>query len=168
MHAAEAWPLGDMARVIADMLEQVGFTVDLRILDVTTWRTDIYLPGKGQEINLMELGGQMNPFFATRQFHSRHAGFDHPTTLGPDRDLDPDWDAQTARIDELLDFAWTEVLDDEARIAAYHEACTIAAEVRALYFGLLQKSTLYAISDRIEYEPRFDIDIWGYDMKLVK
>ncbi len=166
MHASEAWPYGDIARVIGDMLEQVGFTVDLRILDTTSWRTDIYLPGKSQELNLMALGGQMNPFFSTSQIHTERLGY--PEVLPPPPEMDPDYESLSSRINELLDYAWTEVVDEQGRIDAYHEATALAAERNAPFIGLVQMSTLYAWRNRVEYQPRFDIELWGYDFKVVE
>ncbi len=164
MHSSEQWPHGDMSRVIADMLEQVGFDVDLRVMDHSTWRSDVYLPGRTQELNLLSLGGQMNPFFSTNQIH-----YDNVHSLPPDPDIDPDFEQQTERINELLEYAWSEVVDEQARTEAYHEATKIAATERyANFIGLFQLSTLFGINDRLDYEPRYDIEIWGYDIRIAE
>ncbi len=164
MHSSESWPHGDMSRVIADMLEQVGFDVDLNVMDHSTWQSDVYLPGRTQELNLLSLGGQMNPYFSTNQIH-----YDNVHSLPPDPELDPDFEEQTEEINELLEYAWTEVVDDEARIEAYHEATKIAATERyANFIGLFQTSVLYGISDRVNVEPRHDLELWGYDIEVVE
>ena len=166
--ASELYPHGDMARVIGDMLEAVGFDVDLAIFDASTWRTDYILPGKTQELNLQALGGNMNPYFATSEQHTRRIFPDRPITIGPDPAIDPDYEEQSQRINELLNFAWTEVVDEQARLDAYHEAVLLAGERNAPFIGIFQLSTLYGMSDRIHYQPRFDIELWGYDFEVVK
>ncbi len=166
--ASELYPHGDMARVIGDMLEAVGFDVDLAIFDASTWRTDYILPGKTQELNLQALGGNMNPYFATSEQHTRRIFPDRPVTIGPDPAIDPDYEEQSQRINELLNFAWTEVVDEQARLDAYHEAVLLAGERNAPFIGIFQLSTLYGMSDRIHYQPRFDIELWGYDFQVVK
>ena len=154
-HAREDYPYGDLARIIEMRLEEAGFEVDLRLKDETTFQSEIYFPINSQELMLNDLGGNMNPFFGTRQYHSdeermqRYGKFPEEVS----EDLDP-----------LLEAAWDSRTPEEERIEAYHEASEIMAD-NNLTTGLFQHSSLWGMSDRVEYEPRFDGDLWGQDIK---
>ena len=154
MHANEIYPTGDEARVIADMLEEVGLNVDLRLLDTTTFNTEVYFPVKSQELILMSLGGNMNPFFGTGQYHSSN---DRMQRYGVFGDV-------AERLDPLLEYAWHAVGDDEGRMEAFHEASQIIADERFV-ISIIQRSTLWGMSDRIDYTPRFDGDVMAIDIK---
>ncbi len=148
----EPRPAGDIARVITDMLEDVGFSVDLRLQDESTFRSEIYHPRKTQELMLWQLGGSLNPFFGTSIFTSSRLETDYGGI-----------DSGSEALDSLIHIAWTEVHDVDRRTDAYHSAMQIIAEERYV-IGLFQRSSLWGVSDRIEWTPRFDNDVYGWDI----
>jgi len=154
-HARSAYPDADIARAIESMLEDVGFDVELIILDNQTFNSDVYFPRKSQELMLNGLGGNMNPFFLSFGFSSARVN-----EYGRVENV-PDIDNYHERVDSLLNTAWTTVSDDKKRIGAYHEAFSLIAEARARGIGLFQVSTLWGLSDRVDFSPRFDENIMG-------
>ncbi len=154
--AREEWPFGDVGRTVVDMLEEVGFNVEARFQAESLWRSEVYHPAKNQELYLVDLGGHFNPFFGTYGFQSHIMENVEYTGQG----------SAPAGLDDLLKTAWTEVEDDTRRIQAYHEASQIIADER-INIGLYQRSLLWGISDRIEWTPRGDVEIWGYDITLL-
>ena len=151
--AMEDPPAGDLARVIDSMLTDVGFDVDLNVMDESTFRSEVYHPRRTQELMLHDLGGQMNPFFGTNIFHSDRLETTDYGGIG----------SSPEGLDELLETAWTEVEDEEKRIEAYHEAGMMIAEER-LNIGLFQRTALWGLNERIDWTPRYDNDIYGWDM----
>jgi peptide/nickel transport system substrate-binding protein len=60
-HSTTSWPMQQEITVaISSMLEAVGFKIDLKILDISTFREQIYFPNKNREIYMDALG---NSFF---------------------------------------------------------------------------------------------------------
>ena len=104
---------------------------------------------------LNSLGGNMNPFFGTRQYHSDEERMQRYGRFDPE---------MSAELDPLLEKAWDSRVPDEERYQAFQEASQIMADYN-LTTGLFQHSTLWGMTDRIEYTPRFDGDIWGMDIK---
>ena len=161
-NASTNWPIGDLARVITGMLEDVGFDVDLRLMDLTTHRNLVSGPRKFQELSLGTNGGNLNPHFAHASYLStRHlrAHWVQPT--------DAEWQADQERIDELYRIGES-TTDEQERIEAFRELSNIAAEQRTPWISLFQESNLYGISDRIEWNMRADEEIMGYDFKVVQ
>ena len=154
-HAREDYPFGDLARVIEDYLTAVGFDVDMTLLDQTTFNQEVYFPIHSEELMLNSLGGQLNPFFALSQYHMpnermmRYGEFEEEVI----EELNP-----------LLEKAWDSRTPREEKYQLYQEASMIIAEQR-IATGLFQHSTLWGMSDRIDYTPRFDGDIMGMDIK---
>ncbi len=155
-HTWEEWPQGDLARVMQDMLEEVGFSIELILLDGTTMTSEVYGPRKTQELFMAYLGGQMNPVFATRIFESSEQLVNYGGQ-----------GAGSEELDQLLHKAWTEMEDEGLRNQFYHEATAIIAEERYV-IGLFQGSELWGASNRIDYTPRFDNEIYGFDINLVE
>jgi ABC-type transport system substrate-binding protein len=137
------------------MLTDAGFDVELIVLDNQTFNSEVYFPRKTQELMLNGLGGNMNPFFLSFGFHSSRAH-----EYGRVENV-PGIENYHEQVDQLLNTAWTTVGDDEKRLEAYHEAFALAAKARARAIGLFQVSTLWGLSDRVKFEPRFDEDIMG-------
>ena len=168
MHAGQFPQCEDIARVAASMLEDAGFDVDLHVLARPIYDSEILEPGKWEELLLRPLGGNHNPAFATGGLLSgRHDARSGPGMVNEET-LPDELHGYHERVDELLDIAYTEVLDEDKRNAAFHEAIYMAAEARAGLLGLFQTATLWGMTDRVEYTPRFDSDIWGVDIKVVK
>ncbi len=158
----------DIAEVVKQMLEEVGFTVDMRILAGPLLNTEVYNPGKSEELLLYPIGGNHNPFFATMAYLSDRATLRGGMGLVNEETLPEELKNYHERVDSLLNTAYTAVDDEQKSINAYHEALELVADARARELGLFQLSTLWGISDDIEYTPRFDNDIWGYDIKVVR
>jgi peptide/nickel transport system substrate-binding protein len=154
-HAPEQFaglPAGDLARAITQMLRDVGLNVDLRLLDTNTFNTQIYFPRRTQELILLNLGGNDNPFFGLSQFHTR-IGWS-PGGYG----------GASPRLDRLIDCAFQDVRDDARRLRCYHQASEIIADERFV-IGLFQTYNLWGIRQDISYTPRMDNYILGEDFK---
>lgn len=150
-HAAEAWPSGDIARAIAQMLRRAGFNVDLKIMDLANFNTEIYFPRKNQELILLNLGGNFNPFFGTFSFHTR-------TALSPSG-----YGGGRVDIDRLIECGWQDVRNDQRRIGCYHRAQELIADERYV-IGLFQTFNLWGANNRLQYAPRVDNYIFGTDI----
>ena len=60
-HSSTSWPhQQEVAEVIAAMLESVGLNVNLQVMDVTSFREQVYVPYKNEELYMDALG---NSFF---------------------------------------------------------------------------------------------------------
>ncbi len=164
IHAPEDAPHGDVAQVVRAMLEEVGFDVDLRLMDGSTFRSEIQAPRKAQELYFHAAGGNMDPRMAVAQFVPGSDSMIRYAQDNLEAWADP---SKYQRLDELIDVAFTEVHDDDARLRAYHEIGQIVADER-LYIGLFQQSTLWGINTRLDYEPRFDNHIRGMDIRLAQ
>jgi peptide/nickel transport system substrate-binding protein len=152
MHAHDVYPSADMARAIAQMLRQVGFNIDLRILDLNTFNGQVYFPRRTQELILLQLGGNTKPFFGLFSFLSAQA-------LGPSG-----YGGSTRQIDNLINCAFQDVRDNARRINCYHRANQVIADERFV-IGLLQTQQLWGINSRLRYTPRIDNHIFGVDFK---
>jgi peptide/nickel transport system substrate-binding protein len=154
-HAPEQFaglPAGDLARAITQMLRAVGLNVDLRLLDANTFNTQIYFPRRTQELILLNLGGNDNPFFGLSQFHTR-IGWS-PGGYG----------GASLRLDRLIDCAFRDVRDNARRLRCYHQAGEIIADERFV-IGLFQSYNLWGIRQDIDYTPRMDNYILGNEFK---
>ena len=108
----------EVAEVIAAMLETVGFNVDLQVMDVTTFREQVYFPYRNEEIYMDALG---NSFFdpwitvlSERSDRRERSGWSGPEADMADtliRSAAANMDAE-ARADEYL--ALQEVLVESA------------------------------------------------------
>lgn len=157
-HAPEQFaglPAGDLARAIAQMLRQVGFNVDLRLLDTNTFNTQSCFPRRTQELILLNLGGNDSPFFGLSQFRTR-IGWS-PSGYG----------GASPRLDQLSDCASQDVRDNARRLSCYHRASQIIADERFV-IGLFQTVTLWGINRDIDYWPRIDNNILGDEFTRVK
>ncbi len=157
-HARSVFPQEDLARVITDMLEQVGFEVELRILDASSFATDIYEPRRTQELALNVLGGGFSPRWGAELYRSDWL----VNVVGPPREQE-----LSERVDELLEIAFSETLDNDRRLAAYHEVASIVAEQR-WNIGLYHAFKMWGISDDIQFTPRVDEMIRGQDIQLAR
>ncbi len=156
-HSYEMHPYGDVSRVIEDMLEDVGFSVELHLLDQSTMITEIYRPRKSEELMIWAGIGIGNPYFGTfnmdkETFEARRS---YPGGY-PDN------------MEETLNTVFTSVDDYDAYIEAFQRLDMMVAEDRHT-IGLFQESVLWGMKDRIEYTPRVpDADIMGYKIQVVE
>lgn len=139
----------EVAEAITAMLQQVGFTVDLSVLDVTTFNEQYYYPSyEGQPVNegiLMDALGNsfFDPWIAVLGFHSarwQRTGYSNP------------------RVDELIDAAGQN-MDFDERAEQYREVQEIIAEERPSIFLYHMKDT-YGMSSRLEWAPGPDAFLW--------
>ncbi len=158
-HARSVFPQEDIARVITDMLEEVGFEVDLRILDQATFDSEIYQPRRTQELSLQPLGGGFSPRWGVELYTSDW--LTASTTLGSHES------EAVQRIDELVNIAFTETLDNERRLNAYHEVASIVAEER-INIALFHAFKMWGINENINWTPRVDEMIRGQDISLAQ
>lgn len=157
-HAPELFaglPAGDLARAITQMLRAVGFNVDLRLLDANTFNTQVYFPRRTQELILLNLGGNDNPFFGLSSFHTR-IGWT-PSGYG----------GASPQLDRLIDCAFQDVRDNARRLRCYHRASEIIANERFV-IGLFQTYQLWGVNRELDYTPRIDNFILGTDFKRAR
>ena len=69
-HSSTSWLMQkEVSEVLEAMLEAVGLNIDLQVLDVTTFREQIYRPNKNEEIYMDALGNSFfDPWIAVRSF----------------------------------------------------------------------------------------------------
>lgn len=151
-HASDLFPSGDMARAVAQMLRQVGFNIDLRLLDENTFNTQIYFPRRTQELILLNLGGNTKPFFGLFSFHTSQSW--SPSGYGGGK----------IELDRLIDCAFQDVRDNARRIRCFHRANQVIADERYV-IGLAQTQQLWGVNSRLRYTPRIDNHIFGVDFK---
>jgi peptide/nickel transport system substrate-binding protein len=61
----------EVAEIVASMLNAVGLKIDLRVMDVTTFREQVYYPYKNQDIYMDALGNSFfDPWIAVLSFRS--------------------------------------------------------------------------------------------------
>jgi len=59
----------EVAETITAMLQDVGFTIDLQVMDVTTFREKVYFPNKNEEIYMDALGNSFfDPWITVKEF----------------------------------------------------------------------------------------------------
>ncbi len=148
-HARGVFPQEDIARTITDMLEDVGFDVDLILMDPSSFASDVYHPRKTQELILLPLGGGYNP---------RWGVFGYQMALADQYGL-----PAREETDELINICFTETMDNDRRIQAYHEIARIVAEER-WNIGLFHEFTKWGVDERLDWLPRVDMAIRGRDM----
>ncbi len=133
-----AGALKDVSEVIAVMLEEVGFTVELNVLDPSAYGEQIRSPGNNREIMMVTLGCSVPllPLFYTCDWPSVHHDI-----------CNPDWDE--------VSYGILSEMDPEARLDLWGQWWDY-------WFDVMQTVTLYeavaniAYSDEFEFTPRRD------------
>lgn len=143
----------EVAEVIAAMLESVGFNVDLQVMDVTTFREQVYFPYRNEEIYMDALG---NSFFdpwitvlSERSDRRERSGWS-----GPEADM----------ADELIRSAATN-MDAEARANEYLALQEILVE-SAPTIPLYQMKDAVGINSNLNWSMPLDGFLWMGNAEL--
>ncbi|MCZ7567137.1 MAG: ABC transporter substrate-binding protein [Ardenticatenaceae bacterium] len=101
----------EVAEAIAAMLQDVGLNIDLKVLDVTSFREQVYFPNKNQEIYMDALGNSFfDPWITVKEFEpgqKQRSGWQNEEvdklTVEAGQNMDPEARrAQYIRIQELI------------------------------------------------------------------
>ncbi len=147
------YPLdSDATQMIAQMLEEAGFTVNLEVLEGAAM-SDAFgnnTFGEGMIIGLadalLDAKYSVGHYLAGDPANVGRADYDNP------------------KVNELLHTANTS-MDQDLREASYQEALKIIAEDRAHVF-LYQLPAAYGVSTRVSFEPRLDDRTYFNDITL--
>jgi peptide/nickel transport system substrate-binding protein len=144
-HSTTVWPMQkEITEAITAMLEQVGFKIDLKILDISTFREQVYFPYKNREIYMDALGNSFfDPWIAVLGFTcARNQRTDY---CRPDLDV-------------LIQQAASEMVV-EKRKQLYYKIQEIIAQDRPMVF-LYQMSDTIGISKKLNWKPAPDGFVW--------
>ncbi len=147
-HASTSWIYQkEVAETIAAMLEEVGLNIDLQVMDVTTFREQIYFPYLNEEIYMDALGNSFfDPWIAVlseRSDRRERSGWNGPLADEADaliRDAAVDMNPETRaekyiRIQELMN-------EDAVNVYLYQMYDTVG------------------INERVEWKPALDGFLW--------
>lgn len=140
----------DFALAMTAMLEAVGFEIDAHYMEWSTFREQIYGPNNNEELMLLSLGANFNPFFALY--------FNKSDVLG---EISYGW--VNPQYDALVDQAFS-TPDRNEYLRLFHEALHIIAEERP-FIHLVQQYELWAMDKNLHFNPRVDNEIHGFRMK---
>jgi peptide/nickel transport system substrate-binding protein len=148
-HSSTSWPnQKEVSEVIAAMLEAVGFNVNLQVMDVTSFREQIYVPYKNEELYLDALGNSFfDPWITVLADRS-------------DRRERSGWSGELAdQMDKIIREAAVN-MDAEARAAQYVELQDLqqTGEYPSMY--LYQMMDNVGINDAIDWTPSLDGFLW--------
>jgi peptide/nickel transport system substrate-binding protein len=147
-HTTTAWLFQrDVAEVVTAMLQAVGLNVNLNVMDITTFREQVYFPYRNQELYMEALG---NSFFdpwivvlSERSDRRERSGWFEP---------------EAERADELIRAAAVE-MNPERRREMYIELQEILLEA-AVSIPLYQMRDALGINERINWNPPLDEFLW--------
>jgi peptide/nickel transport system substrate-binding protein len=147
-HASTSWIYQkEVAETIAAMLEDVGLTIDLQVMDVTTFREQIYFPYRNDELYMDALGNSFfDPWIAVlseRSDRRERSGWSGPLADEADAlireaavDMNPTTRAEKyIRIQELIN-------EDAVNVYLYQMYDTIG------------------INERVQWQPALDGFLW--------
>lgn len=134
----------EVAEAITAMLQDVGFTIDLQVMDVTSFREQVYFPNKNEEIYMDALGNSFfDPWITVREY-----------AVG--QKARSGW--VNADAERLIDEAAVN-MDPEARAAQYVEIQNlINQDVPAIYLYLMKDAM--GKSDRLDFTMNPDNFLW--------
>ncbi|MEM6428722.1 MAG: ABC transporter substrate-binding protein [Deinococcota bacterium] len=147
-HSSTSWLLQkEVAEVIEAMLESVGLNVDLQVMDVTTFREQIYFPYKNEEIYMDALGNSFfDPWITVLSERS-------------DRRERSGWSGETAdQVDQLVRAAAVN-MDPEVRAEQYVEITSTVLE-EAVSIPLYQMKDAIGKTESLEWDPPLDGFLW--------
>lgn len=147
-HTTTAWLFQrDVAEVVTAMLQEVGLNVNLNVMDIVTFREQIYFPYRNQELYMEALG---NTFFdpwivvlSERSDRRERSGWNEP---------------EAERADALIRAAAVE-MDPVRRREMYVELQEILIDA-AVSIPLYQMRDALGISERINWNPPLDEFLW--------
>jgi peptide/nickel transport system substrate-binding protein len=144
-HSTTAWPMQqEITIAIASMLEAVGLKIDLKILDISTFREQVYFPYKNREIYMDALGNSFfDPWIAVLGFTcARNQRTDY---CRPD-------------LDQLIQQAAAEMVV-EKRKQLYYKIQEVVAEDRPMVF-LYQMEDTIGLHKDLQWKPAPDGFVW--------
>nr|WP_204438781.1 ABC transporter substrate-binding protein [Amphibacillus cookii] len=131
---------GEYAEVIAAMLTEVGFTVNLDILEATAFYEQ-FNAKNFDEMFMIGIGNSLND-----------AANNYGRYLAEQAEDETDYD--NPEVEELLQSALVN-MDPEDRESQYQQVQQIFAEERPSIY-LFQMEGIYGVNDRLDYSPRED------------
>jgi peptide/nickel transport system substrate-binding protein len=134
----------EVAEAITAMLQDVGLTVDLQVMDVTSFREQVYFPNKNEEIYMDALGNSFfDPWITVREFavgQKQRSGW------------------VNADVEKLIDEAGVN-MDPEARAAQYVQIQDLIIQDNPHVYLYLMKDAM-GKSDRLEFTMNPDNFLW--------
>lgn len=151
---AGRYPLdAELAEVIAVMLEQVGISTEVEVLEWSAYQSRIWNADNIEHFVLMGLANSMfDNWFSMRAILCNGSYRNRVHWCNPE-------------FDELMANAETEV-DLEARSQMLHEATYIVLEERP-WVTLFQSDVLAGISNDITWQPRQDELLWAFAVEPI-
>ncbi len=147
-HSSTSWlNQKEVAEALTAMFQAVGLNIDLQVMDVTTFREQIYFPYRNEEIYMDALGNSFfDPWITVLSERS-------------DRRERSGWTGDTAdQVDQLVREAAVN-MDPESRAEQYLEIQRlINSEVPYVY--LYQMQDTVGINDRLSWNPPLDGFLW--------
>jgi peptide/nickel transport system substrate-binding protein len=147
-HSSTSWlNQKEVAEAITAMLEAVGLNIDLQVMDVTTFREQVYFPYQNEEIYMDALGNSFfDPWITVLSERS-------------DRRERSGWTGENAdRVDELVREAAVN-MDPESRAEQYIEIQRLINE-DVPYIYLYQMLDTVGMNDRMSWAPPLDGFLW--------
>jgi peptide/nickel transport system substrate-binding protein len=145
----------EVAEAIAAMLEAVGLNIDLQVMDVTTFREQVYFPWRNDGIYMDALGNSFfDPWIAVlseRSDRRERSGWS-----GPEAD-----EADALIRDAAVD------MNPETRAEKYVRIQELINE-GAIYVYLYQMYDTVGMNSRIQWEPPLDGFLWMGNAKVVQ
>ncbi|WP_088052533.1 ABC transporter substrate-binding protein [Virgibacillus dakarensis] len=133
----------EVAEMIANMLTEVGFTVDLQLMESSSF-SNVYSSAENEEILLVGLGDpMMDASYSLNHFHS-----DNAVRL---------MDYKNEEVDELFEAAGSN-MDPEKRAKQYHRIQEIIAEERP-QITLYSEAANYGVNNSVSLTPFMNDEI---------
>ena len=147
-HSSTSWlNQKEVAEALTAMFQAVGLNIDLQVLDVTTFREQVYFPYQNEEIYMDALGNSFfDPWITVLSERS-------------DRRERSGWTGENAdMVDELVRAAAVN-MDPESRAEQYVEIQRLINE-DVPYVYLYQMLDTVGQNDRLSWEPPLDGFLW--------
>jgi peptide/nickel transport system substrate-binding protein len=147
-HSSTSWlNQKEVAEALTAMFEAVGLNIDLQVMDVTTFREQIYFPYQNDEIYMDALGNSFfDPWITVLSERS-------------DRRERSGWSGENAdAVDQLIRDAAVN-MDPESRAEQYQEIQRLINE-DVPYVYLYQMEDTVGINDRMNWDPPLDGFLW--------
>ncbi len=153
-HSSTSWLLQkEVSEVLEAMLEAVGLNIDLQVLDVTTFREQVYFPNKNREIYMDALGNSFfDPWIAVRSFEEG-------------RRFRTGWGGMVADQADALIQAAAVNMDPASRGAQYTDVFDLVLE-EAIMLPLYQMKDALGRTDALEWDMPLDSFLWMGDATL--
>ncbi len=134
----------EVAEAITAMLQDVGFTIDLQVMDVTTFREKVYFPNMNEELYMDALGNSFfDPWITVREY-----------AVG--QKARSGW--VNAEVERLIDEAGVN-MDPEARAEQYIQIQRLINEENPAVYLFLMKDAM-GKSDRLNFTMNPDNFLW--------